>query len=105
MAGCVPKEIQPFRVLKQIGEGGFGKVQLVDHTRFGKVAFKSCPGTSTDSKADLESEAEQHRTLHHPNVVTLYDAVFNSTCCGLFIEYMKYGSVNELIERFKVPPE
>ena len=31
--------------------------------------------------------------------------VFNSTCCGLFIEYMKYGSVLEFIERFEVTPE
>ena len=73
-----PKENHPFQILKQLGDGGFGTVQLVDHTRFGIVAFKSCPGTSTESKAELESEAEQHRTLHHPNVVTLYDAVFNS---------------------------
>ena len=105
MAEGSPKETQLFLVLKQLGEGGFGKVQLVDHTRFGIVACKSCPGASTDRRAELESEAEQHRTLHHPNVVILYDAVFNSTCCGLFIEYMKYGSVDEFIRSFEVPPE
>ena len=105
MAHCLLNETPPFRVLKQLGEGGYGIVQLVDHDRFGTVAYKTCPGASTERRTELESEAKQHRNLHHPNVVTLYDTVFNSTCCGLFMEYMKYGAVNEFIKRFKVPPE
>ena len=97
---------QPFHVLKQLGEGGYGIVQLVEHSRFGTVAYKTCPGASTDKvRAELKSEAEQHRILSHPNVVIFYDSVFNSTCCGLFVEYMKYGSVDEFIERFEVQPE
>ena len=99
-------EKQPFRILKQLGEGGYGAVYLVDHDRFGRVAYKTGPGALTEKvRAELKSEAEQHRNLHHPNVVTLYDTVFNSACCGLFIEYLKYGEVNKFIERFKVPPE
>ena len=98
-------EDQPFRVLEQLGEGGYGIVQLVDHSRLGRVAYKTCPGASADRRAELELEAEQHRTLCHPNVVILYDTVFNSTCCGFFIEYMKYGSVDGFIKRFKVPAE
>ena len=107
MAESVPRDIQPFQVLRELGGGGFGAVYLVDHNRFGTVAYKVCQGSSTDKKQVelLKKEAEQHRTLHHPNVVIFYDAVFNSTCCGLFIEYMKYGSVDEFIKRFKVPPE
>ena len=105
MAECALTEEQPFRVFKQLGEGGYGTVHLVDHIRLGTVAYKTCPGASTDRQAELKAEAEQHRTLRHPNVVTLYDTVFNSTCCGLFIEYMKYGSVIEFIKRFKVPSE
>ena len=106
MAQSKLNENQPFRVLKPLGEGGYGFVQLVEHNRFGTVAYKTCPGASTEKvRAELESEAEQHRILHHPNVVTLYDTVFNSTCCGLFVEYMKYGSVDGFIERFDVQPE
>ena len=104
MAECLLTGGQPFRVLKTLGEGGYGTVQLVDHNRLGIVAYKTCPGASTN-RTELEMEAEQHRILRHPNIVTLYDTVFNSTCCGLFIEYMKYGSVLEFIKRFKVPPE
>ena len=91
-------------VLKQLGEGGYGTVHLVVHTRYGIAAYKTCPGASTDRK-ELEVEAEQHRNLRHLNVVILYDTVFNSMCCGLFIEFMKYGSVIEFIKRFTVPPE
>ena len=89
-----------FQILKQLGEGGYGTVHLVDHKRLGRVAYKTCPGDSTDRKK-LEVEVEQHRILHHPNVVILYDAVFNSTCCGLFMEYMKYGSVNRIYQTFQ----
>ena len=95
---------KPFTVLKQLGEGGYGAIHLVDHKRLGIVAYKTCQGDSIDRK-ELEVEAKQHRILRHPNVVILYDTVFNSTCCGLFIEYMKYGEVIEFIKRFKVPPE
>ena len=106
MADCVTKGDQPFRVLKQLGEGGYGVVHLVDHIRLGTVVYKTCPsGASTDKQAELKAEAEQHRILRHPNIVILYDAVFNTSCCGLFIEYMKYGSVIEFINRFKVPSE
>ena len=72
--------------------------------RLGIVAYKTCPEASSDRKK-LEVEAEQHRILRHPNVVILYETVFNSQFCGLFLEYMKYGSVNEFIKRFTVPPE
>ena len=105
MAECLVTEDLLFRSLKYLGEGGYGTVQLVDHNRFGTVAYKTCPGPSIDRQAELKEEADQHRTLHHPNVVILYDTVFNTTCCGLFIEYMKYGSVDEFIKLFKVPPE
>ena len=104
MAECGMTVDQPFRVLNQLGEGGYGTVHLVEHNRFGTVAYKTYPGAYT-SRKELEVEAEQHRILRHPNVVILYDTVFSSTLCGLFIEYMKYSSVNEFIKRFKVPLE
>ena len=49
---------QPFRVLKQLGEGGYGVVQLVDHKRFGTVAYKTCPGASSDRQTGLKVEAD-----------------------------------------------
>ena len=104
MAECVPTGDLPFRMLKKLGGGRYGVVYLVDHIRLGRVAYKTCPGASDASKI-LELEAERHRTLHHPNVVIFYDAVFNTTCCGLFIEYMKYGSVEEFLRRYEVSPE
>ena len=55
-------------------------------------------------KTKLMEDAKRHGILRHQNVVTLYETVFNSACCELFIEYMKYGSVLEFIKRFKVPP-
>ena len=78
MAQSMPKENQPFRVLKILGEGGYGLVQLVDHTRFGRVAYKTCPGATIDKRVELESEAKQHGSLRHPNVVILYGTIFNS---------------------------
>ena len=75
MAECVLTNDQPFRVLKQLGGGGYGTVQLVDHKRLGIVAYKTCPGASTERKK-LELEAEQHRILRHPNIIILYRSCF-----------------------------
>ena len=104
MANDKLTESQPFKVLEHLGDGGFGSVDLVYHDRLGKVAYKTCPGASTDSRvlAELKGEADRHKNLHHPNIVNLYEAVFNSTCCGLFIEYMKYGAVNQFLKQFDV---
>ena len=100
-------EAPPFAVLKHLGEGGYGKVDLVQHDQFGKVAYKTCTGASTDKgiQDKLREEADRHMKLRHPNIVIFYEAVFSSNFCGIFMEYMSYGAVDTFLEQFDVPSE
>ena len=50
----------------------------------------------------LKEEARRHKDLHDSNIVILYDSVFTSTVCGLFIEFMKYGTVEQFLKEFGV---
>ena len=104
MANSSPISEPPFQVLRHLGEGGYGSVSLVKHDRWGLVAYKRGIGASTDSRisALLKEEAIRHKNLHDSNIVVLYDAVFTSTVCGLFIEYMKYGTVEQFLKEFSV---
>ena len=38
--------IQPFRILKHLGDGGYGSVDLVDHEQWGIVAYKESTGSA-----------------------------------------------------------
>ena len=93
-----------FKILKPLGEGGYGSVYLIQHPTWGRIALKKFP-TSSSSDKDLErmkKEADIHKNLHHPNILRMFDAQFDSEVCGLFLEYMEYGPVDEFIQQNKV---
>ena len=108
MAECsLPVAVPKFAILDHLGDGGYGSVYLVHHRRWGIVAHKICVCPSTDSCSstqmkELKEEAERHSKLCDPNIVILFDAVFESAICGLFLEYMKYGAVNKFLKQFEV---
>ena len=90
-----------FRVLKTLGAGGFGRVYLIQHRDWGSIACKELE-LYDDDKKEIRKEAAIHQHLRHPHIVTLYDVQFEPTCCRLFIEYMKYGTVGEFLKRYTV---
>ena len=66
----------PYRVVRPIGAGGMGEVYEVDHTRTGtrravKVTRRSEP-RSTEQRRLLR-EARTLQTIHHPNVVRVFE--------------------------------
>ena len=93
-----------FKILKHLGEGGYGSVDLIQHPTWGRIAFKKFTASSSSEK-DLErmkKEADIHKNLHHPNILKMFDAQFDSEAWGLFLEYMEYGPVDEFIQQIKV---
>ena len=91
-------------ILKQLGEGRYGSVYLIQHPTWGKIVLKKFP-TSSSSDKDLErmkKEADIHKNLHHPNILKMFDAQFDSKVCGLFLEYMEYGPVDEFTQQNEV---
>ena len=102
-----PVVVPKFHILEHLGDGRYGSVYLVHHPRWGIVAHKICVWPSTDSCTsnelkELTEEAKRHRKLRDPNIVILFDTVFDSAICGLFLEYMKYGAVNKFLKQFEV---
>ena len=94
-----------FRLLKQIGEGGYGSVYLVQHSTWGEVVLKKLRDRNDIGADDLNilrHEADILKTLRHPNIVTLYDGQFDQELCGIFLEHVKYGSVDSFLKEFKV---
>ena len=99
-----PETAQEFGILKQLGAGGYGSVYLIQHPTWGRIAFKKFT-TSSSSETDLErmkKEADIHKNLHHPNILRMFDAQFGDRVCGLFLEYMEYGPVDEFLQEFEV---
>ncbi len=68
----------PYRVLREIGAGGMGRVFLgerADGLFARQVAIKLLePGTAPESLARLQREQRILATLVHPNIARLYDA-------------------------------
>ena len=50
----------------------------------------------------MKKEADIHKNLHHPNILKMFDAQFESKLCGLFLEYMEYGPVDVFIQQNEV---
>ena len=98
-----------FPEIMHLGEGGFGLVSLIQHPVWGEVAFKRNLLNNLNNeekqrlKSKIKKEADIQKKLNHKNVVTLYDSYLASDDeCGIFLEYMKHGAVNEFIENFEV---
>ena len=110
--GNTAEKYQPtdyqFQILKPIGEGGYGSVYLVHHPALGEVVLKKLRAQNYIGAHDLDilrHEADILKALRHPNIVTLYDGQFDRELCGLFLEHVKYGSVDSFLEEFSVSME
>ena len=108
MTQCNFDKVEEFRVLKTLGSGGFGCVYLIKHRIYGLIAYKqlqkklSTSGFGEEHFEKLREEAAIQQNLKHPNIVALYGAQFDANNCGLFLEFMEHGPVNEFIETFDV---
>ena len=99
-------EVPDFPIIKHLGAGGFGSVDLIDHPKLGRVAYKKLTTSRKVSETDqlkLMKEAEIQQNLRHSFIVVLYEATVSSSACGLFLEYMKYGPVDDFVEQYTVP--
>ncbi len=103
------RQMGPYRLLRQIGEGAISNVYLAQHRmlkRPAAVKVLKAQTTSEEWTARFQREVQLTSSLHHPNTITIYD--YGTGPGGEFwyaMEYLEGLSLADLVERYgPVPP-
>ncbi|WP_308197917.1 protein kinase domain-containing protein [Saccharopolyspora soli] len=90
-----------YRLEELIGSGGMGVVWRAVDTELGRVvAVKhASPGQGRRGAEWLRREAKNAARVHHPNAVTLFDAVREDADCWLVMEYVPAESLATTLDR------
>lgn len=92
------KVAEKYRLLNQLGEGGFGYVTRVEDTQAGKhFALKTIPRRHVDDTALFERELEVARLLKHPYIVRLYQIFRDDEDFHLVMELCTGPDLNKLV--------
>ena len=89
------------KVIKRLGRGGFGDVQLIKILSTNEEAaakFLHCPDLSQLAISKFLQEAEIHFKMKHQNVVTLYGACSEPSKLCLVMEYCHKGSLYDVLQ-------
>ena len=90
-----------YRIIKEIGEGGMGKVYLAEHTGLGKrYAMKLSFGEAgCRERLQLKNEAERMKELDDRQIPYLVDYFEEEEVSGLVMEYITGETLEERISR------
>ncbi|MCQ2819128.1 MAG: protein kinase [archaeon] len=98
-------KIQDFEILKQLGEGSFGRVFLATHVKT-RVQY-AIKAIDKRNKANIEEseyfkrEIEIMYKIRHPNVVHLYGHFEDDKYIYFIMEYVDKGNVYNIIPKDK----
>jgi len=98
-----------FELVREIGRGGHGVVFEARDLELGRlVALKSLRRTSREADSAREEalhrEARAVASLHHPNIVTLYDYGWSAAGPYLVLELLHGESLSERLSRGPMEP-
>ncbi|MBI5790915.1 MAG: serine/threonine protein kinase [Rhodocyclales bacterium] len=103
------RQMGPYKLLRQIGEGAISNVYLAQHRMLKRpAAVKVLKAQSTKEEwiARFQREVQLSSLLHHPNTIAIYD--YGTGTGGEFwyaMEYLEGLSLADLVERYgPVPP-
>ncbi len=103
------RQLGPYKLLRQIGEGAISNVYLAQHRmlkRPAAVKVLKQQSTSDEWTARFQREVQLSSLLHHPNTIAIYD--YGTGAGGEFwyaMEYLEGLSLADLVERYgPVPP-
>jgi serine/threonine protein kinase len=90
--------------LKELGEGGFGKVILAEHRiTKEKVAIKTIKTEVIGSAADIDNvfvEAEILKSLNHENIVRVINCLtLQNMQVAIIMEYLQGGELLAYVDK------
>jgi tetratricopeptide (TPR) repeat protein len=90
-----------YRIIAEVGRGGMGIVyQAEDVVLQRPVAYKVLPDAVREDPKALEDflrEARIAASLHHPNIVTIYDAGQEADAVYIAMEYVEGRSLQDIL--------
>ncbi|MDA8255944.1 MAG: serine/threonine protein kinase [Betaproteobacteria bacterium] len=103
------RQLGPYRLLRQIGEGAISNVYLAQHRmlkRPAAVKVLKTQSTKEEWTARFQREVQLSSLLHHPNTISIYDyGVGPGGELWYAMEYLEGLSLADLVERYgPVPP-
>lgn len=103
----INKQIQNYRIVSLIGEGGMGDVYLAEHVSIQrKVAIKVLKPElvkNEEIRLRFKNEASMLAHLQHPNIVGLIDYVEQDGGLFLIMEYVEGQGLDEFIKAQQAP--
>lgn len=107
-----PQALGQYHLLEMLGEGGMGRVyrgrhQLEEFAKMtGDVAIKILHPRFTqddDFRLRFMAEANFGRTIQHPNIVRIYDVLFDHNILALVMDLIEGRPLSELIRSHPMP--
>ena len=101
VAEPVPEQIGRYRIVRVLGEGGFGRVLLAKDDRLEKlVAIKLAKGGEFGSQSAADAYLAEARSLariEHPNIVPVYDVQVEGTRPYIVMKYVEGVTFDEWV--------
>ncbi|KAF2885659.1 hypothetical protein ILUMI_20510 [Ignelater luminosus] len=100
---------QRFDIIKKLGQGTYGKVQLGINKETGQeVAIKTIKKSKIETEADLvriRREIQIMSSVQHPNIIHIYEVFENREKMVLVMEYAAGGELYDYLSERKVLSE
>lgn len=99
-------KLHRFDIIKKLGQGTFGKVQLGINKETGQeVAIKTIKKSKIESEADLvriRREIQIMSSVQHPNIIHIYEVFENREKMVLVMEYAAGGELYDYLSERKI---
>ncbi|VVT49923.1 uncharacterized protein SAPINGB_P002511 [Magnusiomyces paraingens] len=98
-----PTNVGNYTIIRQLGEGSFGKIYLAVHRLTHTRVVLKC-AAKTDPQ--LVREIHHHRLLRHPHIAQFYEYIVTESAVWLVIEYCPRNDLyGYLVKRRRLPED
>jgi len=102
-----PDSFSRYRILGSLGSGGMGTVYLAEDTRLGRRVAIKCLREGFDGESArkrFHREARAIASLHHPNIVNIFDFGEHQDAPYIVMEYVEGETLREMISQRRPVP-